>query len=107
MDSLTKISRHIASSHMYWGRKPITGFMSIFDGIKKSDVVLDPFLGTGTTMLAAMRCGRNSIGYEIDPKFLRVAKERLLDEAPKLVGQAKVEVGSDMGTSENKDMVNL
>ncbi len=70
------------------------------------DVVLDPFLGTGTTMLAAMRSGRNSIGYEIDPKFLQVAKERLLDEAPKLVGQAKVEIGSDVGTFENQEMAN-
>lgn len=33
------------------------------------DTVLDPFLGTGTTMLAAMACGRNSIGYEIEPLF--------------------------------------
>ena len=32
----------------------------------KSDTVLDPFLGTGTTMFAAMAAGRNSIGYEID-----------------------------------------
>lgn len=60
-----------------------------------NDFVLDPFVGTGTTMLAAMRSGRNSIGYEIDPKFIGVAKERLLDEASKLVGQAKVEFGSD------------
>ncbi len=32
----------------------------------KEDVVLDPFLGTGTTMSAAITAGRNSIGYEID-----------------------------------------
>ncbi len=32
----------------------------------KNDVVLDPFLGTGTTMAAAMASGRNSVGYEID-----------------------------------------
>ena len=35
----------------------------------KCDIVLDPFLGTGTTMLAAMATGRNSIGYEINPNF--------------------------------------
>jgi DNA modification methylase len=35
----------------------------------KEDTVLDPFLGTGTTTLAAMATGRNSIGIEIDPKF--------------------------------------
>ena len=33
------------------------------------DTVLDPFLGTGTTMFAAMASGRNSIGFEIDPYF--------------------------------------
>lgn len=36
---------------------------------QKDDVVLDPFLGTGTTMKAAILCERNSIGYEIDPNF--------------------------------------
>ena len=35
----------------------------------RNDTVLDPFLGTGTTTLAAMATGRNSIGYEIDPKL--------------------------------------
>lgn len=35
----------------------------------KGDTVLDPFLGTGTTIIAAVASGRNSIGYEIDPNF--------------------------------------
>jgi DNA modification methylase len=35
----------------------------------QGDTVLDPFLGTGTTLLAAMASGRNSIGVEIDPAF--------------------------------------
>jgi hypothetical protein len=35
----------------------------------KEDLVLDPFLGTGTTTLAAMAMGRNSTGFEIDPRF--------------------------------------
>jgi len=35
----------------------------------KEDTVLDPFLGTGTTMMAAMATGRNSIGIEIDKNF--------------------------------------
>nr|WP_321402528.1 site-specific DNA-methyltransferase [uncultured Desulfobacter sp.] len=36
----------------------------------KDDLVLDPFMGTGTTTLAAMAAGRNSAGYEIDPTLL-------------------------------------
>jgi DNA modification methylase len=40
------------------------------------DVVLDPFL-SGTTSLAAMGCGRNSVGYEIDAGYLRNARKRI------------------------------
>jgi DNA modification methylase len=43
------------------------------------DTVLDPFLGTGTTMLAAMRYGRNSIGYEVDETYAELARKRILD----------------------------
>ncbi|UCE80463.1 MAG: site-specific DNA-methyltransferase [Methanobacteriota archaeon] len=43
----------------------------------KHDVVLDPFLGTGTTTLAAMASVRNSIGYEMDGTLLEVIRQRL------------------------------
>lgn len=42
------------------------------------DTVLDPFLGTGTTAIAAARCGRDSIGCEIDAHYLELAKGRVL-----------------------------
>ncbi len=38
------------------------------------DTVLDPFIGTGTTMLAAIRYGRSSIGVEIDPNYIELAR---------------------------------
>jgi site-specific DNA-methyltransferase (adenine-specific) len=41
------------------------------------DTVLDPFLGSGTTCLAAMNLNRNSIGYEVNQDFLPVIKEKL------------------------------
>ncbi len=41
------------------------------------DTVLDPFLGSGTTSLAAKNLNRNSIGYEINENFLPVIKEKL------------------------------
>jgi len=39
--------------------------------------VLDPFVGTGTTNLAAIATGRNSIGNEIEPAYLKIAEQRL------------------------------
>jgi DNA modification methylase len=42
----------------------------------KGDTVLDPFLGTGTSIIAAVASGRNSIGYEIDPNF----KEHIISD---------------------------
>ena len=44
------------------------------------DTVLDPFVGTGTTMIAAVRAERNSIGSEILPNYLRMAEARLRRE---------------------------
>ncbi|MCE5259736.1 MAG: site-specific DNA-methyltransferase [Chloroflexi bacterium] len=41
------------------------------------DTVLDPFLGTGTTMLAAIQAERNSIGIDIDSEYCRMAASRL------------------------------
>ena len=41
------------------------------------DVVLDPFCGSGTSMLAAMQSGRNSIGIEIDPEYCNMIEHRL------------------------------
>ena len=43
------------------------------------DTVLDPFLGTGTTSLAALNTGRNSIGVDVERKYLLQAHARLLD----------------------------
>lgn len=41
------------------------------------DTVLDPFLGTGTTSVAAALWGRNSIGIEVDPEYLSIAEQRI------------------------------
>lgn len=45
------------------------------------DTVLDPFCGSGTTLVAALRTGRHSIGVEIDPEYCRMAARYLKAEA--------------------------
>ena len=44
----------------------------------QEDLVLDPFLGTGTTTFGAMACGRNSVGYEIDKNFKEHINNKLM-----------------------------
>jgi len=59
------------------------------------DVVLDPFLGSGTTSLAARNLERHSVGYEINKEFLPIIKSKLNVEAQDLFGDnglAKVEL---------------
>ncbi len=46
------------------------------------ETVLDPFAGSGTTSLAAMKLGRNSIGYEINQDFLPIMQEKFSSVTP-------------------------
>ena len=55
------------------------------------DTVVDPFCGSGTTMVAAMKAGRNSIGIEIDPEYCKMAEERLRKENSDIFSTATLE----------------
>jgi DNA modification methylase len=54
------------------------------------DTVLDPFLGSGTTTLAAARWGRNSIGVEVDPEYFRKAITRIESQTLELFSNASI-----------------
>jgi DNA modification methylase len=56
------------------------------------DTVLDPFMGTATTNLAAAQWGRNSIGIEIDPHYFSLAKDRLSAQATDMFSKMEVSV---------------
>ncbi|HUI28868.1 MAG TPA: DNA methyltransferase [Candidatus Acidoferrales bacterium] len=55
------------------------------------DTVLDPFLGSGTTSLAAKNLSRNSVGYEINPKFISIIKNKLKVSERDIFGDATFE----------------
>jgi modification methylase len=54
------------------------------------DTVLDPFCGSGTTMVAALRTDRHSIGVDIDPEYCRMAARYLKAESSGLFSTAKL-----------------
>lgn len=47
----------------------------------KGDVVLDPFMGSGTTAIAALRNGRSFVGYDTESEYIELAKSRIRDDA--------------------------
>lgn len=49
----------------------------ILAGSKPNDTVLDPFLGSGTTLAVAKRLGRNGIGVELNPEYAQIAETRI------------------------------
>jgi modification methylase len=54
------------------------------------DTVLDPFLGTGTTSIAAAKSGRNSIGFEVDEHYFDSAQKRISNETSSLFNKTTV-----------------
>jgi modification methylase len=61
------------------------------------DVILDPFTGTGSTNIAALNAGRNSIGNEIEEAYLSIAHHRMLEAASEVrtVGAVRSSVKLD------------
>jgi len=60
------------------------------------DTVLDPFMGTGTTTVAAAKWGRHSIGVEIDPHYFEMAEKRIRHATGSLFSHA--EISTDVKT---------
>jgi DNA modification methylase len=83
--SLTEVERRVAAFPEEIPRRLIRMFSVV------GDTVLDPFLGTGTTLKVAFELGRNMIGYEIDKEFKRVIEKEIHDAKMRMQG-AKVEL---------------
>lgn len=53
----------------------------------ENDVVLDPFMGSGSAAVAAVRTGRHYIGFDTDDGYVRIAERRVADERARLAAQ--------------------
>lgn len=56
----------------------------------EGDIVVDPFNGSGTTVVAAARSGRIGVGYDLDPDYVELAHERLAEELERTDGLARL-----------------
>lgn len=77
---------------------------------ESEQIVLDPFLGTGTTAIAAKRLGRYFLGIEIDPEYVEISVNKVKQEkwGSSRIGESFVSLhGSDIVTIRNKDWEDL
>ena len=54
----------------------------VLAGCPVGGTVLDPFTGSGTTAVVALENGRNFVGTELNPEYIKIAEARILDEVP-------------------------
>jgi site-specific DNA-methyltransferase (adenine-specific) len=66
------------------------------------DLILDPFLGSGTTAVAALRHGRRCIGIDQDTNYLELARRRVTAEAMALSSVATSGAGENVGRADAK-----
>ena len=52
---------------------------------KEGDIVIDPFLGSGTTAVACLELNRHFIGIELSSEYCEIAKKRIREIQPQLV----------------------
>jgi DNA modification methylase len=76
-EQTTEIDQSIKGAHTC--PKPVTLIESIIEGAKKGGLILDIFMGSGTTLIAAEKTGRACYGMELDPKYCDVIVKRWED----------------------------
>ncbi len=73
---------------------------------RRGGTVLDPMAGTGSTLIAALRAGRNSCGIELNPKYAEIARQLIAEERAAL-GQSVESLTSNVITADAADALNL
>jgi DNA modification methylase len=77
--NISSESKRIADNHVAVYPVELVKYF-IKGSTKEGDIVLDPFMGTGTTGVAAKSLGRNWIGFDLQEEYIKIAKKRIEDE---------------------------
>ena len=79
-------------------------FIKLFT--EPEDIVLDPFIGSGTTALAAVQLGRNYIGIDINEKYVEISRQRTSDiqiQLPIVAENPEISYTADINDDNDKD----
>jgi DNA modification methylase len=88
--TLWQVARDHTQHYLHPTQKPVElAERALRNSSKRGDIVMDVFLGSGTTLVAAERLGRRCFGIEIDPKYCDVVIRRYIA----LVGEGNVPAG--------------
>jgi len=84
--SVQRVRRVSAEELVHPNEKPIALMYRLVEiATPKEGLVLDPFMGSGTTGVACVQTGRNFIGVEVDPGYFEIAKQRIENAQPPLL----------------------
>ena len=70
----------ISNKRTHPTQKPLSLMLWCLEFFPKAETILDPFMGSGTTLVAAKNLGRRAIGIEIEEKYCEIAVKRLAQE---------------------------
>jgi DNA modification methylase len=73
---------------------------------KRGEMVFDPMVGTGSTLIACLRSGRNSVGIELNPTYAKIAQQ-LVDEEREKLGEEALEIQAEVITGDTSHLADF
>ena len=72
-------------NNVHDSQKPVKLFQTMIENSsKEGEIVLDPFIGSGTAAIACIRANRHFIGFELDKKYFDISMQRIKQEQSQL-----------------------